>query len=202
LNNIQRNVISQISINESYDGKLNRGIVEMLALSYSVSISVIYRIWNQTCETGDASHNRTKNGGRKRIVIDIEKVREVALNKRSSYRALGHALCVNKNKLLNLNKEGVLRRHTSTLKPHLKEDNMKDRLRIFLSVLDGSSISHDPVFKSIYNVVHIDKKWFYMTQKTKKYCLLANEDDPYRTCKNKNYINNMFMFLVAIARPI
>jgi hypothetical protein len=69
-------------------------------------------------------------------------------------------------------------------------------------VLDGSSISHDPVFKSIYNVVHIDKKWFYMTQKTKKYCLLANEDDPYRTCKNKNYINNMFMFLVAIARPI
>jgi hypothetical protein len=141
LNNIQRNVISQISTNESQDGKLNRGIVEMLALSYSVSISIIYRIRNQTCETGDASYNRTKHYGRKRIVIDIEKVCEVALNKRSSYRALGHALCVNKNKLLNLNKEGVLRRHTSTLKPHLKEDNMKDRLiKICLSMLEESSI--------------------------------------------------------------
>jgi hypothetical protein len=48
--------------------------------------------------------------------------------------------------------------------------------------------------------VHIDEKWFYMTQKTKKYYLLADEDDPYRTCKNKNYINKV-MFLVALARP-
>jgi hypothetical protein len=52
----------------------------MLALSYSVSISVIYQIWNQTRETDNASRKRTKNCGRKRIEIDIEKMLEVALN--------------------------------------------------------------------------------------------------------------------------
>ncbi|XP_045831165.1 uncharacterized protein LOC123922494 [Trifolium pratense] len=200
LSNINRDAISQVLINESHNGKLIRGTVARLALYYSVSQNVIYRIWMQMRQSGDALHKKTKNVGRKRIEIDIEKVRDVELNKRGTYRSLGRALNVNKNRLLQLKKEGILRRHSSPLKPYLKDDNKISRLRFCLSMLDENTILHDPQFKSMYNVIHIDEKWFNMTQKNKKYYLLANEDDPYRTCKNKNYITKV-MFLVAMARP-
>lgn len=48
--------------------------------------------------------------------------------------------------------------------------------------------------------VFIDEKWFYLTQKSEKYYLLPKEDDPHRTCKNKNYIPRL-MFLCVCARP-
>lgn len=96
--------------------------------------------------------------------------------------------------------EGVLRKHLSTLKPHMKDDNMKQRLRFCLSMLEETSIPRDPIFKFMYNIVHIDEKWFYMSKNSTNYYLLANEDDPYRTCRNKNYIQKI-MFLVAVARP-
>lgn len=51
----------------------------------------------------------------------------------------------------------------------------------------------------MYNVVHIEK-WFFMSEKSSNYYLLANEDELYRTCKNKNYIEKV-MFLVVVARP-
>jgi len=44
-------------------------------------------------------------------------------------------------------------------------------------MLEETSISQDPQFKFMYNVVHIDEKWFYMTKKSANY-LLADEDEP------------------------
>jgi len=51
-----------------------------------------------------------------------------------------------------------------------------------------------------FDFVFIDEKWFYLTQKSEKYYLLSEEDDPHRTCKNKNYIPRL-MFLCVCARP-
>lgn len=90
--------------------------------------------------------------------------------------------------------------HSNALKPQLKDSNMKAKLKFCLSMLEESSIPHDPMFKSMHNVVHIDETWFYMCPKSSKFYLLATEDDPYCTCKNKNYIGKV-MFLVAVARP-
>ena len=39
-----------------------------------------------------------------------------------------------------------------------------------------------------------------MTRKNEKYYLLPNEEDPYRTCKSKNFVTKV-MLLAAIARP-
>jgi hypothetical protein len=201
LDNTQRRIISEILINSSCEGKLNRGIVKKVAFAYSVSTDVIYRIWRQINETGDACHKKTKNCGRKRVEIDFEKIRDIPLAKRSTYQSLAKALGVkSKSVLEKYVAEGVLRRHSSTLKPHMKDDNKKERLRFCLSMLEESSIPHDPMFKSMYNIVHIDEKWFEMTKKSTNYYLLADEEDPYRTCKNKNYIPKV-MFLVALARP-
>jgi hypothetical protein len=58
----------------------------------------------------------------------------------------------------------------------------------------------DPRFKDLFDFMVIDEKWFYLSQKSEKYYLLPEEDDPHQTCKNKNYITRL-MFLCVCARP-
>ncbi|XP_057440743.1 uncharacterized protein LOC130732769 [Lotus japonicus] len=82
----------------------------------------------------------------------------------------------------------------------MKEENKTARLKFCLSMMESATIPHDPIFKAMYNIVHIDEKWFYMTKKSTNYYLLPDEADPLRYCKNKNFIGKV-MFLVAIARP-
>jgi len=87
LNNDERKIISQLLlINDSYGGKLKHGTIRWIASLYSVSTATIYRLWRQVRQTGDSSHKRTKNCYRKRVEIDIEKVRKILLAKRSTQR--------------------------------------------------------------------------------------------------------------------
>ncbi|XP_076903051.1 uncharacterized protein LOC143558005 [Bidens hawaiensis] len=58
----------------------------------------------------------------------------------------------------------------------------------------------NPSFYDMFNVVHIDEKWFYMSKPSKRYYLVPGEDEPLRTCKSKIFITKV-MFLAAIARP-
>lgn len=66
-------------------------------------------------------------------------------------------------------------------------------------MLESDSIPHDPTFKGMYNIIHIDEKWFYMTKKSENYYLLPDEEDQIRTCKSKSFITKI-MFLVALTR--
>jgi hypothetical protein len=110
-------------------------------------------------------------------------------------------------------KKGHLRRHTSTLKPLLTEENKVARVRYALDEVDGATLGGDGVvaqFKNMYNHVDIDKKWFYQTTDGKNYILSASEDDaedagdceakPNRTIQHKNHIPKV-MFLCAQAQP-
>jgi len=115
-------------------------------------------------------------------------------------RGLAKTLSISKMTLLKLIKDGILRCYSNALKPHLKDSNIKARLKFCLSMLEETSISQDPQFKFMYNVVHMDEKWFYMTKKSANYYLLAYEDESYRTSNNKNYLAKV-MFLVVVARP-
>jgi hypothetical protein len=107
---------------------------------FSVSTAVIYRIWRQVRQTGDATHKKTKNCGRKRVAIDIQKVRDIPLAKRSTLQSLAFALGISKTTLLKFVKEEILRRHSNALKPYLKEENMKARLRFCLSMLEETNM--------------------------------------------------------------
>ncbi|OMO65709.1 hypothetical protein COLO4_31045 [Corchorus olitorius] len=52
----------------------------------------------------------------------------------------------------------------------------------------------------MFNQVHIDEKWFFMTRESERYYLLPEEDELVRTCKSKRFITKV-MFLAAVARP-
>jgi hypothetical protein len=116
--------------------------------------------------------------------------------------------------LHRLFKKGVLRRHTSALKPFLTEENMVSRAAYCLDKIDGVTVTggEEVQYKNMFNRVDIDKKWFYQTSDGKNYILTAAEfeeeagvedDDkatPHRTIRHKCHIPKV-MFLCAQARP-
>jgi hypothetical protein len=60
----------------------------------------------------------------------------------------------------------MIRRISSSLKPALKEENMRARLQFCLDMLDGRTTGDaNPTFISMHNIVHIDEKWFNTTKK-------------------------------------
>ncbi|XP_050212958.1 uncharacterized protein LOC126664553 [Mercurialis annua] len=202
LSNNKRRDVYEMLLQKSVDGKLKRGVTATVASKFSISMRSVQRIWKRSklSENADVSHKKTENCGRKRIEIDLEQFRAIPLQQRTSLDSLACSLKMNTSTIFNLFKSGAIRRHSNAIKPFLKEENMRARLRFCISMLNKISIPHDPIFKGMYNIIHIDEKWFYMTRKTEKYYLLPDEEDPIRSCKNKKFIGKV-MFLAAIARP-
>lgn len=195
LTNEERASVSRLLLQSVNDGKLKKGTTKMVASLYSVSNRVIQRIWRQLKDTGNVSHKKTKNCGRKRIYVDPDRFVEIPLSRRTTFRSLSCALNINKTSLTRLLKDGTIRRHSNAIKPLLKEENKISRLKFCLTMLEGDSMPHDPTFVSMHNIVY--EKWFYMTKKSMNYYLLPHEDEPSRVCKSKNFIGKV-MFLAAV----
>ncbi|OMP03915.1 hypothetical protein COLO4_10110 [Corchorus olitorius] len=203
LTNEERLAVYRVLLQNVVYGRLKRGVISMLASTYSVckkKKKTIQRIWKQSKNTGDVRNRKTRNCGRKRVQLDTTLVQQIPLAKRTTLRSMATALKTSKFASHRLFKIGVLRRHSNTIRPLLKEENKIARLKFCLNMLESASLTHDPTFKGMYNVVHIDEKCFYMTKKIEKYYSLPDEESPYRTCKSKNFIHKV-MFLVAMARP-
>ncbi|CAA0835537.1 Unknown protein [Striga hermonthica] len=148
----------------------------------------------------EVSSKKVRNCGRKRIEVDLSRIQQIEWHQRTTLTSLSNALGVSYFKLYTLFKRGVLRRHSSAIKPHLKDENKISRLEFCLSMLDESTKSNEPKFKEMYHYVHIDEKWFYLTKKEQTYYLLDSEEDPHRSCQSKNNIAKV-MFLAVTARP-
>lgn len=52
----------------------------------------------------------------------------------------------------------------------------------------------------MFDVIHMDEKWFNLYTASTKYYISPAEAIPYRTSANKRYIGKI-MFLAAVARP-
>ena len=61
-------------------------------------------------------------------------------------------------------------------------------------------IGENGLHNDLYDEVHLDEKWFYMTRDHSHYILAAGESDPHRTTRHKGHIEKV-MFLSAVARP-
>nr|GLL29754.1 uncharacterized protein LOC109190808 isoform X1 [Ipomoea trifida] len=137
---------------------------------------------------------------RKRIEIKLEDVAGIPLNRRTTIRTMASALNMSKTSLHRRVKEGSLKPHSNSIKPMLTEENRKVRLQFCISMIDSYSDHNNPCFVYMFDRVHIDEKWFYLSKTSQKYYLLPEEEEPYRTCKSKKFITKV-MFLCAVARP-
>jgi hypothetical protein len=134
----------------------------------------------------------------KRVEIDPEAIMQIPPSKRTTLKDLAFELNMSISTLHRRFKEKEFRRHSNAIKPRITDDNKKERVRYALSRLDPDSV--EPKFQGSYNVVHMDEKWFYRTKGSQKYYLANEEEEPYRSCQSKNYIEKV-MFLCVVGRP-
>ena len=144
----------------------------LVATLLNVHLRTVERIWAEAKrqialgQEVDVSNKKKGRAGRKRKELDLSRTSTIPLNKRRTIRALARSLGIPRSTLHWRFKLGELRRHTSTVKPLLKPENMIKRLEYCISMLDPIWISlPNPIFKMMDDMIHIDEKWFYMTKK-------------------------------------
>lgn len=172
LSNEQRHAIYIALLQRSRNGKLKKNTTKEVAALFSIPMRTVQRIWklskkNMRDGVTDVSHLKTKNCGRKRINVDWEQFRNLPLTKRKTLRDAAAAMKMSTSVLSKNVKKGIIKRHSSPVNPVLTEDNKKARLRFCLSMLDKNSLPHEPKFMNMYNIIHIDEKWFNMSKKNR-----------------------------------
>ena len=90
-------------------------------------------------------------------------------------RSLAAASDISKTALLRNIKDGAIRSHTNSIKSGLTDDNKIARLQYCLSMLDLTCPPVRPAFKSSFDYIHNDKKWFNMTKASQRYYLFKHE---------------------------
>lgn len=103
---------------------------------------------------------------------------------------------VEKSTLHRKVQDGDLGAHSNPIKPILTNNNKKVRLQICLSKIIQGTYFNQPSFDPMFNCIHVDEKWFYLSKESERYYLLPGEFESVRTCKNKKIILNV-MFLTG-----
>jgi hypothetical protein len=177
----------------------------MIADYFGLHIRSVQRLWKRgkipLAQNIPVVVSSLKKGrvGRKKIHVNLEQLRSIPLKDRTTIEDVCSKLNLSKWQVQRYLKQGYLRRHSSSIKPYLTDANKKARLQFCIDMIE-TGLLDDPRFKALFDFVFIDEKWFFLSQKSEKFYLLPKEDDPHRTCKNKNYIPRL-MFLCVCARP-
>ena len=126
-----------------------------------------------------------------------EGVKNLPLQKRCTQRKLAMFMGVSKTTVHRWIVGLTISVHCNSLKPVLTEENKVARLLMVLHF-------RDPVDPTKYCVmldwIHLDQKWFFLTQKKERYLLLPEEKNPKCCIKHKSHITKV-MFLCAVACP-
>ncbi len=148
-----------------------------------------------------ASPHKNQEARNKKLSADEirEEVKAVPHHQRRSLRLLAGALGIplsTLHRMKNNDDDTVIRPHTSVLKPLLTIEHQFQRVCYASMHLNGN----DHLYDDFYQHVHVDEKWFYISEQKMRIYLAPNEPVPLRVSQNKSDVMNV-MFLAAIARP-
>ncbi|CAO2836406.1 unnamed protein product [Amaranthus hypochondriacus] len=150
----------------------------------------------------DVRNKKRGRVGRKKNVFNMETLNAIPIEKRTTIRAIANEMKMGHSQVYRMLKAGDLRSHTNSIKPKLSHEHKVNRLNFILSQIIPATVNTLPKFSLMYNVVHIDEKWFYMSRETQRFYLFTwKEEEPYRCVQNKQFIGKV-MFIAAVARPI
>ncbi|XP_057783333.1 uncharacterized protein LOC131001095 [Salvia miltiorrhiza] len=196
LSAFERAAIIQFLLEGSHNGKQARGKINAAVQKWSCCRRTISRIWaaaNKQRASGEviSSLSKKKLRPRRKLVhLDLNLVASLELSKRSTIRRLACGIKCSKSTVGRWIKLGLIRPHSSAIKPDLTAPNKLLRLRFSLEALE-----YDRILRSL-TFFHIDEKWFYITKSNQRFYLTPDEIDPHRTCKNKKFITKV-MFMCA-----
>ncbi|ETW09292.1 hypothetical protein H310_01684 [Aphanomyces invadans] len=94
---------------------------------------------------------------------------------------------------------GRFKARSNYIKSMLTEKNKENHMKFALSFLSPWSQGNH-VLKNMYDFVHVDEKWFFMTKVKRKFYVYEDEEMALRSAKHKNQIMKV-MFFAAVARP-
>ncbi|KAK9675478.1 hypothetical protein RND81_11G009600 [Saponaria officinalis] len=205
-------------LEKSRNRKLSHGVIKEAATRYNVkdrSISNIWRLAKKQRLVGEAldvKSGRIGNKNRKTIQPNIEHIKSLDYSLRDTIERLAQNSGVSVGTVHSWVKNGLLKPHSSPLHPKLSDLHVDQMLLFSLKSLvvkpqlEGFFDLNDlPVteimFTEMSNTIHMDDKWFYITQDNQKVYIVDGEELPYRSCQSKRYITKV-MFMCAVSRPI
>ncbi|XP_021854804.2 uncharacterized protein [Spinacia oleracea] len=177
-----------------------------VAHEFNVTRRTISKIWN-TAKRQKAANQRynlaTKmyNCGRKRIVVQPEDITKIDMGDRTCVRDLASMLHISPSSTIQrMIQRGTIKPHTNPLHPGLKEPNMLARVKWILDLLIGNTAETKSEYYPMFDFVHLDEKWFYLSRKSQRVYLAQHEKGKYRAASSSKFIPNV-MFTAVVARP-
>ena len=120
-----------------------------------------------------------------------ESVKDVLLQKRHTQRKLVTLMGLLKTTVHHWIAGSTICVHCNSLKPVLIEENKVARLLMALHFRDPVDLTK---YHDMLDWIHLDEKWFFLTQKKGRYLLLLEEKNPKCCIKHKSHITKV-MFL-------
>ncbi|XP_021847229.2 uncharacterized protein [Spinacia oleracea] len=181
------------------------GTVDLAVKEYGYTKRTIGGIWNKAKKQKEALNSyvvqkKYHNCGRKRIQVTYEQVASIGMGDRTCIRDLAQMLNLGPTTVWRMVKRKLIKPHSSPLHPGISDECKMAKMRWVLRLIMDISIPYEPTYYSMFDFIHIDEKWFYLTQKNQRVYLANNEPFPHRTTKLRTKIPK-FMFMAAVARP-
>jgi hypothetical protein len=167
-----RKQVFQALLARSKNGVLGKKDTTVVAAQFGLHIRAVQRLWkqgkmplanNMSVDLGSRKRGRV---GRKASPVDLELLRSIPLKERMTIKDVCAKLNMSKWNIQKYLRKGLLRRHSSSIKPYLTEANKKSRLKWCVDMIKRDLLA-DPRFKDLYDFVFIDEKWFYLYQNLK-----------------------------------
>jgi hypothetical protein len=193
--------------------QLHHGAIKEIAHDLNVCRQTISRLWKKSRGTQGEPLNteeeslsafpdniQRKPGSGRPHKYDIEELRacvvNIPLRQRKTIRDIAGSLKLPPTTMYRIvnDPNNGFRRHTSALRPALKDNNKLERVLYAIGKTNGEC------YKSMEDEVHVDEKWFYLTRDDENYIMLDCEEDPHRSVGHKSHIDKI-MFLAATAKP-
>ncbi|RLN99810.1 hypothetical protein DYB28_010986 [Aphanomyces astaci] len=172
--------------------RLTHGAFAKTAEELGISARVVSTTWRKFRADGTSKSNKSGNVGR-RLRYTAQAIRQrvgaVPMDQRSTIREMFVATGISSGTLNRHLTKGTFRRRSTRIKPLLSEANKLERVQFFC-------VDFDP----LWDVVHLDEKWFNADKDRRTVYLLPDETPLRRSWKSKWSIPKV-MFLAAVACP-
>ncbi|KAF0702679.1 hypothetical protein AaE_015784 [Aphanomyces astaci] len=169
------------------NGKLVCGAFTRTAEMLDIERRSVAYIWDTFCTRDTLTSNKcAKVGPKPKYSPDgvWNLVRDVPMDQRSTMRDISAATGLSMGTLSRHLKMGTFVRRSTRIKPLLTDANKAERT----------------AFSSLWDVVHLDEKWFNADKDRRKVYLVPGETLPRRTWKSRRFIPKV-MVLAAVSRP-
>lgn len=148
------------------------GTMSKIAKKFDVDARTIRRVWQSSKlsrSLGKIVSNEVESKNKERGYKSkrwneediFEAIKAIPYRRRPTWDALAQQIGVPETTLRRLKGKGVFR-HSSPLKPFLSDEHMIARIDQCISKIsmDGMCLR----YRNLYDEVHIDEKWFYLTE--------------------------------------